>query len=283
MKPFTNHLRGLLTAALMTAAATTASADDKFYQPRELVQVSNDDVQLAYNELSSSVFVQTKSAVDFYCRSPWLNATLEGSTIRITATENPLFVPRTAKIILTTRKENVSRVISVTQKPEPGHNQHFALPAQDSICPMASMDLSKATHDPYIASVLKNRAVESSQARLKNNTYETSVGTHAPSSFKIQLNGATRFVTDLGIDDEVLKKDTATHGNATYRLLLDGKEAASGTITIGDRDAVHIDLDTSGAKTLEIVFDTNGSNWGDHIDMGNPYFVTGAGKPVLTD
>ncbi len=282
MKPFSFLLRGLLLAVAGTAAVS-AMADDKYFQPRELIQVSDDNVQMTHDQTSASVTVQTKSAYEFYCRSPWLKATLDGNTVRISATENKLFVPRTAKIILTTHKENVSRVISVTQKPEPGHDKHFALPTQGNIYHMTDMDLGKATHDPYISAVLKNRAVESKQAKIKNNTYETSIGTHAPSTFKIQLNGALRFVTDLGIDDEILKKDVSSHGDATYKFLLDGKEAASGRITITDHNAVHIDIDTHGAKILEIVFDSNGSNWGDHIDMGNPYFELSADKPVLVD
>ncbi len=282
MKPITNLLR-TLPLVIATMAALAATADDKFYQPRELIQVSDDNVQMAYNQLSASVAVQTKSTCEFYCRSPWLNASLDGNTIHITATENPLFVPRTAKIIITTRKENVSRVISVTQNPEAGHNEHFILPVRANIYPMTDMDLTKATHDPYISTVLKNRAVESNKPKLKNNTYQTTIGTHAPSSFKIKLNGATRFTTDLGIDDAVLNKDANSNGDATYKIMLDGQEVASGRITITDHDAVRIDIDTNGAKILEIVFDPNGSNWGDHIDMGNPHFEISTDKPILID
>lgn len=282
MKNFKSLFLGL--SLIMTGATTIAiQADDKYYQPRELIQVSNDNVEMAYNQNAGSVSVQAKSAFELYCRSPWLKASLEGNTIKFTATENELFVPRTAKIILTTKKENVSRVISITQKPEPGHDQHFALPTQGNIYPMTSMDLSKATHDPFIKSVLKNRSVESETVRIKNNTYETSIGTHAPSTFKIQLNGAMHFVTDLGIDDEILKKTTDNHGDATYKFLLDGKEVASGRITVLDPKVAHVDINTHGAKVLEIIFGTNGSNWGDHIDMGNPYFELTADKPVLID
>lgn len=282
MKTIKTLLYGL-TITIMGTVSTFAQSNKKFFQPRELIQVSSDDVQLDYNQLSSSVIVQAKSAYELYCRSSWLKAEQEGNTIKISATENELFVPRTAKIILTTKKENVSRVINVTQKTEPGHDRHFALPTQGNIYPMVNMDLSKATHDSFISQVLKNRAVESETVRIKNNTYETSVCTHAPSTFKIQLNGAMHFVTDLGIDDQILKKNTSNHGDAKYKFLLDGKEVASGRITVADNQVAHIDIDTHGAKILEIIFDTNGSNWGDHIDMGNPYFELTADKPVLID
>ena len=279
-------LKSVLFATVLLfggAAICEAVADDKYFQPRELIQVSNDNVEIAYDQTSAEVAVTAKSAYELYCRSPWLTVVQEGTTLKISAKANDDFVPRSAKIILTTKRENVSRVITVTQKPEPGHDQFFGLPKEGNILPLASLDLSKATHDKFIKEVLKNRSVEGGTIKIKNNTYESAVATHANSTFKIKLNGAMRFVTDLGIDDAILNRSAETHGDAKYRFLLDGKEVAAGRITITDKTAPHIDINTHGAKVLEIVFDSNGSNWGDHIDMGNPYFELTADKPELID
>ena len=73
------------------------------------------------------------------------------------------------------------------------------------------------------------------------------------------------------------------HGNALYKVLLDGKELAAGRITILDKQAVPLDINTHGAKEMQIVFDPDGSNWGDHIDLGNAYFELTADKPEIVE
>lgn len=274
-----------LGAAMMAACAVSsvASPDVKFYEPRDLIQVSTDDVQLAYNQTSKTVFVTAKSAYELYCRCPWLKVVEQDGKITVTAEPNESFVPRTGRIILTTKKENVSRVISVTQNPEPGHDKYFALPKEGNILPLADLDLSKATHDNYIKEIKKNKSIDGKEIRIKNNRYESAIATHAKSVFNIKLNGAMRFVTDLGIDDGILSRSPENHGDAVYKILLDGKEVASGRITILDKEAAHVDINTHGAQMMQIVLDTNGSNWGDHIDLGNPYFELTADKPELVD
>lgn len=267
----------------MGATAIAVNPDDKYFQPRELIQVSNDSVVMDCDSTTTEVAITARSAYELYCRCPWLTVVQKGNSLLLSATPNDKFVPRTAKIILTTKKENVSRVISVVQNPDAGHNQYMALPTEGNILPMVKMDLSKATHDSFIKEVLKNRSVEGAQVRIKNNTYETSVSTHATSKFKVGLNGAMRFVTDLGIDDAVLARNSENYGDVKYSFVLDGKEVATGRIRIADREAVHIDINTHGAKVLEMIFDANGSNWGDHVDLGNPYFELTADKPELTD
>lgn len=272
----------LLTALFWTAGMLYAGSPDvKYYQPRDLIQVSNDNVEMAYNQTDETVFVEAKSAFELYCRSPWLKVSLEGNKIKISAESNDTFVPRTARIIMTTKKENVSRVITVTQKTEPGHDQFFPMPTEGNILPMVNLDLSKATHDKYIKEILVNKSVDGHTIKIKNNRYESAIATHAPSTFKIRLNGAMRFVADLGIDDEILSRTTHNHGNALYKVLLDGKEVANGRITILDKEAVHLDINTHGAQVMEIVLDPDGSNWGDHIDLGNPYFELTADKPEM--
>ena len=281
-----NVLRTILTGVAIVAASVIHSVgapDIKYYQPRDLIQVSTDNVQMVFDQSSATVFVNAKSPYELYCRSSWLKVSEADGKINITAEPNQSFVPRTARIILTTKKENVSRVVSVTQKPEPGHDQYFALPTEGNILPLAKMDLSKVTHDKYIKEVLVNKSIDGHQIRIKNNTYESAVATHAESVFKVKLNGAMRFVCDLGIDDEILTRTVNNHGNALYKVLLDGKEAAAGRITILDKQAVHLDINTHGAQEMQIVFDPDGSNWGDHIDLGNAYFELTADKPEIVE
>ena len=272
-------IAGLFAAGMLSAA----TPDIKYFQPRELIQVSTDDVQISFDQTEASVFVTAKSPYELYCRSKWLTASEKDGQILISAQQNDSFVPRTARIILTTKKENVSRVVTVTQKPEPGHDQFFALPTSGNFVKLADLDLSKATHDKYIKEILIDKSVDGHKIRIKNNTYESAIATHAPSTFKIKLNGAMRFVCDLGIDDEILNRTVNNHGNALYKVLLDGKEAAAGRITILDKQAVHLDINTHGAKMMEIEFDPDGSNWGDHIDLGNPYFELTADKPEVVE
>lgn len=272
-------------AMLMAGSVCTiASPDVKYFQPRDLIQVSSDEVSMKYDQTTDQVVVTAKSAYELYCRSSWLKVSQEGNLLKITTVgQNEEFVPRKARIILTTKKENVSRVITVTQMPEPGHDQYFALPKEGNILPMAKMDLSKATHDPYIKEVLVNKSVDGHQIRIKNNTYESAIATHAPSKFVVKLNGAMRFVADVAIDDDILSRTAHNHGNALYKVLLDGKEVAAGRITILDKKPAHLDINTHGAQKMEIILDPDGSNWGDHVDFGNPYFELTADKPELVE
>lgn len=272
-----------LMAGMVAFSQTEAQENRKFYEPRDLIQVSTDNVQLPFDQTEASIYVTAKSPYEFYCRSNWLKASEQDGKIVVSATPNDNFVARTARIILTTKKENVSRVITVTQKPEPGHDQYFALPTEGNILPLANLDLSKATHDKYIKEILVNKSVDGHKIRIKNNTYESALATHAPSQFNIRLNGAMRFVCDLGIDDDILTRTPNNHGNALYKVLLDGKEVASGRITILDKQAAHLDINTHGAQMMQIVLDPDGSNWGDHIDLGNPYFELTADKPEVVE
>lgn len=274
-------LVGALFACMATLTTTTASADVKYFQPRELIQVSNDNVQMTYDQTEAQVIVTAKSAYELYCRCPWLEVKQNGTTLSITAQKNTNFVPRTARIILTTIKENVSRVITVTQKPEPGHDNYYQLPTEGNILPLANMNLSLATHDNFIKEILVNKSIDGHKIKIKNNTYQSAIATHAASKFTVKLNGAMRFVTDLGIDDEILDRSPETHGDVNYRVLLDGKEVAAGNITILQSTAAHLDINTHGAKIMELILDPNGSNWGDHVDLGNPYFELTADKPEL--
>lgn len=268
----------------LSGATDLTTPDVKYYQPRELIQVSMDSVVMAYDQTEAEVFVTAHSTYELYCRSPWMQVKQEGDKLIITAQKNEKFVPRLARIILTTKKENVSRVITVTQKTEPSHNRYFALPTTGNIYPMTEMDLSKATHDPWIKAVVKNKSIEGRKVKVKGNTYQATVSTHAASVFKVKLNGAMRFVCDLGIDDEVLSvSDPSTHGNASYKVLLDGKVVAEGNLLLTDNNAVHLDIDTHGSEVMELEFGINGSTWGDHVDLCNPYFELTADKPVLID
>lgn len=268
----------------LSGATDLTTPDVKYYQPRELIQVSMDSVVMAYDQAEAEVYVTARSAYELYCRSTWMQVRQEDDKLIITVQKNENFVPRLARIILTTKKENVSRVITVTQKTEPGYNRYFALPATGNIYPMTEMDLSKATHDPWIKAVVKNKSIEGRKVKVKGNTYQTTVSTHAASVFKVKLNGAMRFVCDLGIDDEVLSvSDPSTHGNASYKVLLDGKVVAGGNLLLTDKKAVHIDINTHGSEVMELEFGNNGSTWGDHVDLCNPYFELTAGKPVLID
>lgn len=276
-KPLNN-----VSADALSGATDLAAPDVNYYQPRELIQVSEDSVVMAYDQTEAEVFVTARSAYELYCRSAWMQVKQDGDKIIISAQKNEAFVPRIARIILTTKKENISRVITVIQKTEPSHDRYFPLPTTGNIYPMTQMDLSLATHDPWIKSVVKNKSIEGHKVKVKGNSYEATVSTHAASVFKVKLNGAMRFVCDLGIDDEVLSvSDPSTHGNASYKVLLDGKEVASGNLLLTDNKAVHLDINTHGADVMELIFGVNGSTWGDHVDLCNPYFELTADKPVL--
>ena len=92
-------IAGLFAAGMLSAA----TPDIKYFQPRELIQVSTDDVQISFDQTEASVFVTAKSPYELYCRSKWLTASEKDGQILISAQQNDSFVPRTARIILTTK------------------------------------------------------------------------------------------------------------------------------------------------------------------------------------
>lgn len=161
-------------------------------------------------------------------------------------------------------------------------------PTGENICLLSALDLSTITCLSG-ETVRANKSTQNNPITVRDTVYTTGVGTHAPSVAIVKINGATRFVTRVGIDDEADNADDkANHGIASYtiRKHVDGDKTgvvvAEGTIDRRDAGAVRIDLDVTGWDYITLEAGQNGQAWADHVDWANAYFEYSGVKPATT-
>lgn len=161
------------------------------------------------------------------------------------------------------------------------------LPEGSNICAMSSLDLTKMTcfDDAGKTKARANRSTLGNSIIVCDTLYTSGVGTHAPSKAVIKINGAKRFVANLGVDAEADKK--ADHGVMDYEIRLctadnhTGTVLKSGTINRTDEASVKVDIDVAGADYLVLNLTNAGQAWADHADWANAYFTFEGEKPVM--
>lgn len=145
--------------------------------------------------------------------------------------------------------------------------------------PLSSLEIGKATCG--WGTIKANKSIDGNSILLKDTTYLSGVGTHSPSQIIVKLNGSvTRFVTRVGIDDEVKSGAGSDSGNAncTYRVMLKAENgdihiASEGTIKVTDKTTPLIDIELEGWKYLYLeVYNGEGGNAYDHVDWAGAYF-----------
>lgn len=158
--------------------------------------------------------------------------------------------------------------------------QTVDLPEGSNIYAMSSMDLTKMTcfDDGGKTKARANQSTLGNSIIVKGKTYTSGVGTHAPSKAVIKVNDATRFVANLGIDDEA-SSEKANHGVVDYEIKVctpdnhNGSVVKSGQITRNDAECVKIDIDLTGADYLVLNLEKGTQAWDDHADWAGAYFV----------
>ena len=147
------------------------------------------------------------------------------------------------------------------------------------IIPLSSLQINKATCG--WGTIQANRSIDRRPITLRDTVYTSGVGTHAASQIIVKLNGAaTRFVTRVGVDDEVAPFSGRGTGNGVvdYRVSLKGEDGnevvqAEGTLHAYDETTPYIDVDCNGWKYLILeVFTGEGGDAYDHVDWANAYF-----------
>ena len=109
----------------------------------------------------------------------------------------------------------------------------------------------------------RNRSVAGNPLRLRGQTYQHGIGTHAPGTFQIDLGGrGVVFQASAGIDDEVGRS-----GTAEFRVLGDGKRLWSSGVLRGGGEVKPCEVPLRGVKVLELVVDTTPDGFAnDHTD-----------------
>ena len=150
-------------------------------------------------------------------------------------------------------------------------------PTGDNITLLSDLDLSKITffHDNGKTAVRPNETTLGGSLVLRGTTYESGIGTHAPSVAVFKLNGATKFNALVGIDDDVVK-DGEGIVDMIVTLYKNNSVDVQETVRITRTDAAPVELDiplTADHKYLKIEFDQAGQPYSDHVDLVNAYFT----------
>ncbi len=168
------------------------------------------------------------------------------------------------------KKQRTTEQVTITP-PESTESVDIAL--------LGDMELSKGTTGWANHPSRNNLTIDGNPITLRDTVYTSGAGTHASSKIIVKLNGATRFVSRVGIDDEVAAASNYDnrYGTANYKVTLKGEDnsehvMAEGYITAVDPTTHLIDIDTNGWKYLILESTAGELNWGDHVDWANAYF-----------
>jgi parallel beta-helix repeat protein len=117
---------------------------------------------------------------------------------------------------------------------------------------------------------------------LNGTTYPKGLGVHASSEITYNLNGQyTRFITDMGIDDEM---SDAGCGTVSFNVYVDNVLVySSGTMT-PTTATKSINLDVSGKQTLKLVVTNAGDNTScDHADWAGARLIGTSGGRIAEE
>ena len=127
---------------------------------------------------------------------------------------------------------------------------------------------------------LSKKAVTKKTLTLGGQAFERGVGTHAPSTAYVDLNGGSaRFLAVCGVDDGA----GAGKGSVIFRVIADGKKVYQSPLLKAGMPPEKIDLDVRGVKSLVLkVLDGGDGSDSDHADWADARFETTGEAPQLT-
>ncbi|WP_425291094.1 PA14 domain-containing protein [Spirosoma linguale] len=179
-----------------------------------------------------------------------------------------------------------------TQQPVP---QSYLYPPVSSTTPMATPPTSATGTGIYLSDLNWTSAtngygpVEKDQSNGENNagdgktitlngvTYAKGLGVHGLATITYALNGQySRFLTDIGLDDEV-----STCGTVSFDVYLDDVLAYSSGVMGPTTATKSIDLNVSGKQTLKLVATNGGDDAScDHGDWAGARLISTSGARV---
>lgn len=122
-----------------------------------------------------------------------------------------------------------------------------------------------------------NKSLDGHTLTIAGQTFEHGLGTHAVSTFRIDLDGeAERFTAMVGVDDEVGHKG----GTIDFRVIGDGRTLWESGVMRAGAPAKTVDVPLRGVKKLVLnVGDAeDGTSW-DHADWANAEISMASGRP----
>jgi hypothetical protein len=129
----------------------------------------------------------------------------------------------------------------------------------------------------------ENSAGDGTTITLQGIQYPKGIGAHADSEIRIPLYGAyTRFMSDIGVDDELLRESTEYVGVVRFKVHADASLLYDSGIISNASPVQSIDVDLTGKNELRLVIEkANGSDNYDHGDWaGARLLLAGANPPA---
>jgi beta-galactosidase len=118
-------------------------------------------------------------------------------------------------------------------------------------------------------------SVEGKPLTIAGKIYPTGWGTHSKSDLYIKVEGAKRFSSWVGVDDE-----TAGAGTVNFQVIGDGKVLWQSGVMKGGEPAKWADVDLKGVKYLRLLVDNAGDNSDqDHADWAEAKFIVEGKMP----
>ncbi len=119
------------------------------------------------------------------------------------------------------------------------------------------------------------KSVEGHTLSIGGTKFERGLGTHANSTFRIDLNGrAQRFTAEVGVDDEV-----GHQGSVTFKVIGDGKVLWTSGLLRGGDAAKPVSVSLHGVKTLVLDVDGGDDISYDHADWADAMISMARGRP----
>lgn len=122
------------------------------------------------------------------------------------------------------------------------------------------------------------KSVKELDLLLGGKRYERGVGSHAPGSIHVELDGKTeRFQAVVGLDDEV-----GDQGSVTLKIFGDGKPLFESAVLKGGDAPVTLDLDVAGLRLLTLIMGDAGDGISyDNVDWADAKFIVSGESPKI--
>ena len=131
---------------------------------------------------------------------------------------------------------------------------------------IADLDLSLGEQE--WRTMRRDRSVNGSPMRLGGRAFSRGVGTFPSSELQVELNGATRFIAHVGLDDEAIGSEwKGCTGSAKFTVKGDGEVLWNSPVKRPGDPPDRIDIDTTGVGVLQLIASTGGD--GHLFDFAN--------------
>ena len=156
------------------------------------------------------------------------------------------------------------------------------------IIPRLSGDVSASTQSVYLTelnpgkisqgwgSPQVNKSVRGQPLSIAGRKFEHGLGTHAPMTLYVRVNGATRFQAMVGIDDS---SGSTTEGSVSFKLTGDGKNLFESPVLKPGDKPLPVDVDLKGVKILLLTVSEGEDLRFDHADWADAHFEYDGAKP----